>query len=234
MAGYRSLRTRRLQCLGWNHARRPHHVENAGGKAEQQKHDHPPRRDSEPAIEQPSRWPHPQGHRRPARSTAEIRGRSPTDRRWTRSLPLVGGEVRTDVTQPFAETMESSGERSLISRRLFTIVRFARVVGHAFDTRGDSARSRRSAASKPAGPYALPPELVKNRCGRGKALCAMKEYPVADRAGGAEFGLRAVRPGRQPGGPVSCDPLRDGMSRDGPAGAAAPRRIARLCTASSI
>jgi hypothetical protein len=41
------------------------------------------------------------------------------------------------VTQAFPEAMESSGERSLVSRRLFTIVRFARAVGHAFDTRGD-------------------------------------------------------------------------------------------------
>lgn len=50
---------------------------------------------------------------------------------------MFGGGVGTDVTEPFTETMESSGERSLISRRLFTIIRFARVVGHAFDTRDD-------------------------------------------------------------------------------------------------
>ena len=35
-------------------SRRAHHVEDAGGKAEQQKHDHPPRRDSEPAVERPA------------------------------------------------------------------------------------------------------------------------------------------------------------------------------------
>src|SRR3990167_6911314 len=33
---------------------RPHHVKNPGGKAKQQKHNEPPRRDPEPAIEQPA------------------------------------------------------------------------------------------------------------------------------------------------------------------------------------
>ena len=31
-----------------------HHVDDAGGKAEQEKHDHPPRRDSEPLVERPA------------------------------------------------------------------------------------------------------------------------------------------------------------------------------------
>ena len=31
-----------------------HHVEDAGGEAEQEKHDHPPRRDSEPLVERPA------------------------------------------------------------------------------------------------------------------------------------------------------------------------------------
>ena len=34
--------------------RSAHHVDDAGGKAEQEKHDHPPRRDSEPLVERPA------------------------------------------------------------------------------------------------------------------------------------------------------------------------------------
>ena len=44
------------------------------------------------------------------------------------------------MTEPFAETLEPRGERSLISRRLFAITFFARVVGHAFDTRDRSGK----------------------------------------------------------------------------------------------
>ena len=40
-----------------------------------------------------------------------------------------------DVAEPFAETLESRGERSLVGWWVFAISFFARVVGHAFDTR---------------------------------------------------------------------------------------------------
>src|SRR6266446_747376 len=48
------LRTRRIEPVVRSHASRPHHVENSRGEAEQQKYDHPPRRDSKPAVEHPA------------------------------------------------------------------------------------------------------------------------------------------------------------------------------------
>jgi hypothetical protein len=57
---------------------------------------------------------------------------------------LLCGSLGTDAVEPFTETMQSRGERRLLSRLLFTITRSARViahawsamvVGHSFDTR---------------------------------------------------------------------------------------------------
>ena len=45
-----------------------------------------------------------------------------------------------DVAEPFAETLEPRGERSLVGRELFAITFFACVVGHAFDTRDRSGK----------------------------------------------------------------------------------------------
>ncbi len=45
-----------------------------------------------------------------------------------------------DLAEPFAETLEPRGERSLVSRWLFAITFSARVVGHAFDTRDRSGK----------------------------------------------------------------------------------------------
>ena len=42
------------------------------------------------------------------------------------------------VAEPFAETLEPRGERSLVGRRLLAVTLLARVVGHAFDTRDRS------------------------------------------------------------------------------------------------
>ena len=42
------------------------------------------------------------------------------------------------VAEPFAKTLEPRGERILIGRRLLAVTLFARVVGHAFDTRDRS------------------------------------------------------------------------------------------------
>ena len=62
-----------------------HHIEDACGEAEQQKHDHPPRRDAEPAIERPTDERADQRRRRPVRWKDGSRGRLPTDRfsNWT-------------------------------------------------------------------------------------------------------------------------------------------------------
>src|SRR6202011_2674504 len=75
------------------------------------------------------------------------------------------------------ETTESSGERSLIDRRLVTIIRFARVVGHAFDTRDDWGCDRGvPSPSRPRGPYALPQGV--SRIGAGAvSLCDCDTIP---------------------------------------------------------
>jgi hypothetical protein len=60
-----------------------------------------------------------------------------------------------DVAEPFAETLQPRRERSLVGWWLFTIpVSFARVAGHAFDTReGSGEIVTVSAAPRPRGPY---------------------------------------------------------------------------------
>src|SRR5215831_3562137 len=128
-----SFRTGWPQCVFGNHTRCPHHVENPRGEAEQQKHDHSPRRNPQPAIEQPAdgrtdehagnelgRKPKTTSHRR------RIGGR-------TFALAAFGWTVGMDVAEPFAETLEPRGERSLVGWWVFAISSFARVVGHAFD-----------------------------------------------------------------------------------------------------
>ena len=45
-----------------------------------------------------------------------------------------------DAAEPFAETLKLCGERSLVRRKLFAIILFACVVGHAFDTRDGSGK----------------------------------------------------------------------------------------------
>ena len=44
------------------------------------------------------------------------------------------------AAEPFAETLKPCGERSLVRRKLFAIILFACVVGHAFDTRDGSGK----------------------------------------------------------------------------------------------
>src|SRR6266508_128045 len=135
-----SLRTGRVQCVGLDHARHPHHVENPRSEAEQQKHDHSPRRDSKQLVENPpdagadqdpgdklGRQPETTGDRR------GVAGRSGT---WT----TIGRTAGTKMAEPFAETLGPRGERCLVGRWLSAITFFARVVGHAFDTRDRSGR----------------------------------------------------------------------------------------------
>ena len=131
------LRTGRI----WSHARCPHHVENTRGKSEQQKHDHSQGRSSEPAVDQPAdrgtdQDPRDQLGREPkaARERRRIGGR-------TLSPAAFAGTVAMGTAKLFAKTREPRGERSLVSR-LFATIRFARAVGHAFDTRDGSANLR--------------------------------------------------------------------------------------------
>ena len=158
-----SLRTGRVQCLARSHTCRPHHVENTSGEAEQQKHDHPPRRDSQPTIDQPA-------DRRTDQDPGDELGREPKtagDRRWiggrTLTRAAFGRTVGMNVAEPFAETLEPRGERSLVGRWLFAIhLSFACVVGHAFDTRDRSGRSRQFRRPKAARTILTGSGRVKN------------------------------------------------------------------------
>ena len=113
---------------------RAHHVKDPGGEAEQQKHDEPPRRNSQPAVEQPA-------DQRADDDTRDQLGRKPETARHRRSIGVLtrtavvfGWSVRS--CEPVAETLEPRGESSLVVRRFFTIAFAARAVSHAFDSRG--------------------------------------------------------------------------------------------------
>src|SRR5262249_43122841 len=101
------LRPGRIQCVARYDSRRAHHVENPGCEAEEQKHDHPPRRNSEPAIKQPAdgRTDHNRGH--------ELGRESKTagDRGGAGGRPLIrtasGRTVSMDAAEPFAEALKS-------------------------------------------------------------------------------------------------------------------------------
>src|ERR1700737_3064088 len=117
-----------IQCPRRNDTRRPHHVEHAGGKAEQHKNNHAPRRNSEPVIERPTdrRGDELAGEPKTAGNRSRIGG-------GRLALTLLGDSLGMGAL--FTETAESRGERSLLVRRLFTITLFARV--HLFDTRAN-------------------------------------------------------------------------------------------------
>jgi hypothetical protein len=131
--------------------------------------------------------------------------------------------VWTDVTQAFPEAMESSGERSLVSRRLFTIVRFARVVGHAFDTCGDCGASRCSVALEAGRTIRTAPRTCQESLLVQYRFVIMTELPVRSAAAAPQFGLRASRPWRRPGGLVVAPYVLAGR----PAGSVAPLRGCR-------
>ena len=88
-----------------------HHVDDAGGKAEQEKYDHPPWRDSEPTVERPAdeRADQDTGHKFRGETEAAGERRRIASRAGTcfgfRACPLVG--------KPFAETLEPRGESGL-------------------------------------------------------------------------------------------------------------------------
>ena len=65
--------------------------------------------------------------------------------------------------EPFAEIPQPRGEHGLVSGWSVAIRLFARVVGHAFDTREVSGDRGFTAAPKARGPYGLGP--IKSRIG---------------------------------------------------------------------
>src|ERR1051326_9590411 len=91
----------------------PHHVDHACGEAEQQKHDHPPRRDVEPAIERPT-------NEGTDRDAADQFGGKPEAAGECRRIAFRTGPgfdlpARPFlVGEPFAETPEPRGGISLL------------------------------------------------------------------------------------------------------------------------
>ena len=107
-----------------------HHVEDAGGEAEQEKHDHPPRRNAEPAIERPADERADQRRRRPVRWKAGSRGRLPTDRSSNRIRASTCRLVPGLLVEPFAETLEPRGESSLFGGPATVSASVACAFGH--------------------------------------------------------------------------------------------------------
>jgi len=147
------LRTGRVQCIVRYYSRRAHHVENPGYEAEKQKHDHPPRRDSQPAINQPAdgRTDHDRGHEL-GREPKTAGDRCRIGRRTVTGVAF-GRTIGLDLAEPLAETLKPRGERRLVGRELFAITFFACVVGNAFDTRDGSGKITVVPPPKPRGPY---------------------------------------------------------------------------------
>src|SRR5260370_6850429 len=126
----------RIEWAAGGAARSAHHIENAGREAEQQKHNHSPGRNSEPAIQHPT-------ERRANHDAGDEFGREPKaarHRRWIGGSPFIrtalGTTIGVDVAQLLAQSLEPSGKRSLVLRRLFANPVFGCVARHAFDTRG--------------------------------------------------------------------------------------------------
>src|SRR5262249_34048180 len=113
----------------------PHHVENPRGEAEQQKHDHSPRRDPKPAIEQPAdgRTDDHAGNELGRKAKTSSHRRRIGGR--TLALAAFGWTVGMDVAEPFAETLAPRIERGLVGWCVSAISSFARVAGHASDPR---------------------------------------------------------------------------------------------------
>ena len=136
----------RLNRALWPHARCPHHVEYARGKAEQKKHDQPPRRNAKPAVEQPAQSGADQhtgnklgGEPKATRHRRRIGGR--------RSAGAVIDRTAAALTQPFTETLKPRGESGFVGRAIAVVAIIARAVGHAFDTRA-SRQPRTTAVLK--------------------------------------------------------------------------------------
>src|SRR6185295_676637 len=110
-------------------ARGAHHVDDAGGKAEQEKHDHPPWRDSEPTVERPADERADQDTGNKLGGEAEAAGK----RRRIASRPSrFDFAVRLLMLgEPIAETLEPRGESSLFGRPVTVSALLAGVFGHA-------------------------------------------------------------------------------------------------------
>src|SRR5580693_4178046 len=128
-----------IQAGACRDARGTHHIEHAGGKAEQQENNEPPRRNTETAIDEPAEAGTDQNAgnefaREPKAASVARCGRRAIFRsviRWV---------LCTLKCKTFAEPLQPRGESGLIGVRLAAVL--ARVA-HGLDTRGFAAIARR-------------------------------------------------------------------------------------------
>ena len=128
-----------VQTGACHDARRTHHIEHAGDKAEQQKYNEPPRRYTEYAIDTPAEA----GTDQHAGNEFAREPKAPGVARCGRRAILrsvIRWVFGTLACQTFAEPLEPRGESGLIGVRLAAVV--ARVA-HGLDTRGFAAIARR-------------------------------------------------------------------------------------------
>jgi hypothetical protein len=131
---------------------RPYHIHHAGCKAEQQKHDQPPRPDSEQPVEHPADTGTGQdrgyefaGKPKPARVSRPIGGRLTAARLRRFARPV--------LTELIAETPKPRGKSSLLGSALLRVVA-TRVIRH-FDATCAPLTNRFPVPSRPRGPYLL-------------------------------------------------------------------------------
>src|SRR4051812_662604 len=121
-----------------------HHVDHTGGEAEQKKHDEPPRRCRQQAVETPA------NHRSDDNAGDQLRRKPETARHRRCSGSAVSasssGLVSPDLSaapnfgQPVIQTSEPCGKRGFIGRRIVAISIFAviRALSHAVQTRNEA------------------------------------------------------------------------------------------------
>src|ERR1700716_1842636 len=128
-----------------HHARRPHHIHHAGGKAKQQEYDEAPGRSRQQAIETPAE------SRSDKNTCNQFGGEAKPDSHGgclglSRVL-LVSGLVSPDFAaapnfgQPLIQTSEPCGKRGFVRRRLVatSVSAMVRAFSHAVETRSNAA-----------------------------------------------------------------------------------------------
>src|SRR4051812_15483055 len=140
-------------------ARRSHHVDHAGNKAEQKKHDKPPGRCRQQAVETPA------NHRSHNDAGDQLRGKPKTARHRrgsgssvsTSGLVSAGFAAAPNFGQTVVQTPEPCGKRSFVGGRFVVtaIPAIVRALRHAAETRHDAAVDGNYARhpQKPRGPY---------------------------------------------------------------------------------
>ena len=118
--------SRQRSAPAWSHARRPHHIDHAGDKAEQKKHDETERRRRQQAVETPA------NHRSDNNAGDQLRRKPETARHRRGSGSSVSTSRSGLVCPDFAvvpnfgqtviQTSEPCGKRSFVGRFIATSI----------------------------------------------------------------------------------------------------------------